>query len=61
MPYAAAGQWGYLRVLSPGDRRILPLNGGGSGTKTVGVPDPAAPESLSQGGEVPGPLSMLER
>jgi hypothetical protein len=26
MPYAAAGQWGYLRVLPEGDLRILPLN-----------------------------------
>src|SRR5579863_733017 len=28
MPYAQAGQWGYLRVLPIGDHRILPINGG---------------------------------
>jgi hypothetical protein len=27
MPYAQAGQWGYLRVLPTGDTRLLPLAG----------------------------------
>jgi hypothetical protein len=38
MPYAQAGQWGYLRVLPAGDRRLLPLNTSGPGTKTAGDP-----------------------
>lgn len=62
MPYAAAGQWGYLKVFPAGDRKIQPLNGGaGVGSKTAELPDQAAPENLSQQGNIPGPLSMLER
>jgi FtsP/CotA-like multicopper oxidase with cupredoxin domain len=61
MPYAAAGQWGYLRVLSVGDRRLLPLNRqGGRGSQTAEAPEgEAAPAELSgQTGQAPGPLSM---
>ncbi|HXN05989.1 MAG TPA: hypothetical protein VN944_02870, partial [Nitrospiria bacterium] len=51
MPYAEAGQWGYLRVLPAGDTSLLPLNGpAGSRTKTAEEIAPA-----------PGPLSMLEK
>jgi hypothetical protein len=48
MPYAQAGQWGYLRVLPAGDRKILPLGGGAPGIKTAGVPEEneAVPVSL---------------
>lgn len=28
MAYMEGGEWGFLRVLPAGDRRILPLNGG---------------------------------
>ena len=38
MPYAQAGQWGYLRVLPAGDRRVLPLNSGGPGGRTAELP-----------------------
>jgi hypothetical protein len=38
MPYTQAGQWGYLRVLPVGDRRILPLNSGGPGGRTAELP-----------------------
>jgi FtsP/CotA-like multicopper oxidase with cupredoxin domain len=38
MPYTQAGQWGYLRVLPAGDRRILPLNSGGPGGRTAELP-----------------------
>jgi FtsP/CotA-like multicopper oxidase with cupredoxin domain len=51
MPYAQAGQWGYLRVLPVGDRKILPLNGAEPGGKTAEAGQ----------GEAPGPLSMLAR
>ncbi|MCG3116386.1 MAG: multicopper oxidase domain-containing protein [Candidatus Manganitrophus sp. SA1] len=62
MPYAAAGQWGYMKVLPAGDRKIQPLNGGaGVGSKTAELPDPEAPDTLSQQGDALGPLSMLER
>jgi hypothetical protein len=50
MPYSQAGQWGYLRVLPAGDRRILPLNSGQAGSRTAEVP--------SEGNAVP--VSMLE-
>ena len=50
MPFAAAGQWGYLRVLPAGDRKLLPLNNGEASSKTVSVPEGA-----------PGPLSMLAK
>jgi hypothetical protein len=51
MPYAQAGQWGYLRVLPVGDRRILPLNSGAAGGRTAELP--------SDGSAVP--VSMLEK
>jgi hypothetical protein len=38
MPYTQAGQWGYLRVLPAGDRRLLPLNSGGPGGRTAEAP-----------------------
>jgi hypothetical protein len=38
MPYSQAGEGGYLRVLPAGDRRILPLNSGGPGTRTAEAP-----------------------
>jgi hypothetical protein len=37
MPYAQAGQWGYLRVLPAGDRKIIPLNSGGPRIKAAEV------------------------
>ena len=52
MPYAQAGQWGYMRVLPVGDKRILPLNGGGASTKTA-----EAPQSEPNGNAVPVSLS----
>jgi hypothetical protein len=51
MPYAQAGQWGYLRVLPVGDRRILPLNSGEAGSRTAESPQEGAPV----------PVSMLEK
>jgi hypothetical protein len=51
MPYAQAGQWGYLRVLPVGDRRILPLNSGEVSGRTAELP--------SDGSAVP--VSMLEK
>ncbi|MHB8481964.1 MAG: multicopper oxidase domain-containing protein [Nitrospiria bacterium] len=54
MPFAEAGQWGYLRVLPAGDKSILPLNSapGAQTTKTA--------ESLpSVAGSLP--VSMLEK
>jgi len=62
MPYAAAGQWGYFKVLPPGNQAILPLNtGGGVGNRTAEAPDARGPEVLSGLEEAPGPLSMLEK
>lgn len=52
LPYTAAGQWGYLRVLPVGDRRILPLNSGGLGTKTA---------KDTQSDNAVGPLSLLQK
>ncbi|MBI3358498.1 MAG: multicopper oxidase domain-containing protein [Nitrospirae bacterium] len=37
MPFAAAGQWGYLRVLPEGDLKILPLNGARSPVNTASI------------------------
>ncbi|HET6370367.1 MAG TPA: hypothetical protein VFG95_04180, partial [Nitrospiria bacterium] len=52
MPYAQAGEWGYLRVLPVGDRSILPLNSASEpGGKTAGLPQEGAP----------GPVSMLQK
>ncbi|MEW6324959.1 MAG: multicopper oxidase domain-containing protein [Nitrospirota bacterium] len=56
MPYAAAGQWGYLRVLPAGDRRVLPLHGAGMGAQTAEAPTEAVP--AAQAGEAPVPVSM---
>jgi hypothetical protein len=56
MPYAQGGQWGYLRVLPAGDRRILPLNGSGTGTKTA-----EAPQTEETGSAVPVSLSENNR
>jgi FtsP/CotA-like multicopper oxidase with cupredoxin domain len=50
MPYAEAGQWGYLRVFPVGDQRILPLNSG-PGVKTAQSPHEG---SLT-------PVSMLQK
>ncbi|MFQ5780979.1 MAG: multicopper oxidase domain-containing protein, partial [Nitrospiria bacterium] len=62
LPYAAAGLWGYFKVLPSGNRAILPLNsGGGVGGRTAEVPQ-EAPEVISGlDEETPGPLSMLEK
>ncbi|HTP42693.1 MAG TPA: multicopper oxidase domain-containing protein [Nitrospiria bacterium] len=38
MPYAQAGEWGYLRVLPAGDRKIHPLNSGGPSLRAVQAP-----------------------
>ncbi len=35
MPFAQAGQWGYLKVLPKGDLRILPLNSRGMSNETA--------------------------
>jgi hypothetical protein len=62
MPYTQAGEWGYLRVLPVGDRRILPLNSGEAGGRTADVQPENAPEKLSGVEEkAPGPVSMLEK
>ena len=38
-PYQQAGQWGYFKVLPPGERSILPLGGASSkGVKTASSP-----------------------
>jgi len=53
MPYAEAGQWGYLKVLPVGDKSLLPINSGtsGLGSRTAEEPTPH-PGSV--------PVSMLE-
>jgi len=62
LPYAAAGQWGYFKVLPAGNQSILPLNsGGGVGSRTAEVPQVETPEVISGLEEVPGPISMLEK
>ncbi|MFQ5598684.1 MAG: hypothetical protein ACE5GK_11610, partial [Nitrospiria bacterium] len=62
LPYAAAGQWGYFKVLPSGNQAILPLNtGGGIGNRMADVPQETAPEVLSDVKETPGPVSMLEK
>ena len=63
MPYAAAGQWGYLRALPRGDKRILPLNGGSEpGGKMAETPAEGKPENVSEAKpNAPGPLSMLSK
>jgi hypothetical protein len=33
LPYSQSGQWGYLRVLPSGDKRLQPLSAGGVGSK----------------------------
>ena len=37
LPYAQSGQWGYLRVLPPGDNRIRGLTDARSGSQRAGV------------------------
>ncbi|MBI3802149.1 MAG: multicopper oxidase domain-containing protein [Nitrospirae bacterium] len=59
MPFAAAGQWGYLRVLPAGDRKILPLNSGGPTGKTASNSDGQTPAPVAQEGGI-GPVSMLK-
>jgi FtsP/CotA-like multicopper oxidase with cupredoxin domain len=60
MPYTQAGQWGYLRVLPVGDRKIQPLNGKGTvGGKTAEAPSADEPQAAAE--PAPGPVSMLER
>jgi hypothetical protein len=60
MPYTQAGQWGYLKVLPVGDRKILPLNGKAAvGGKTAEVPSADEPQAAAE--SAPGPVSMLER
>jgi hypothetical protein len=59
MPYTQAGQWGYLRVLPAGDRRVLPLNRSGVGSQTAEAPIDGTPAAQS-GEPVPGPVSMLD-
>jgi hypothetical protein len=51
MPYTQAGQWGYLRVLPAGDRRVLPLNRGGVGSQTAQTPVEGTPVSLLDRGK----------
>ena len=57
MPYAAAGQWGYLRVLPVGDHRILPLASGGPGNQTADAPTGSSPAAKAVE-KAPSPLSM---
>jgi hypothetical protein len=33
LPYSQSGQWGYMRVLPAGDKRLQPLSAGGVGSK----------------------------
>ncbi|MFQ5580984.1 MAG: hypothetical protein ACE5FZ_10265, partial [Nitrospiria bacterium] len=62
LPYAAAGLWGYFKVLPAGNQAILPLNSGGSvGSRTAEVPLEETPEVISGLEEAPGPLSMLDK
>jgi hypothetical protein len=37
LPYSQSGQWGYLRVLPPGDQRIAPLTGAAPALKQARV------------------------
>jgi len=60
MPFAAAGQWGYLRVLPAGDRKILPLNSGAPSGKTASISDEQSPAPVAQEGAI-GPVSMLHK
>lgn len=41
LPYSQSGQWGYMRVLPPGDQRLLPLSGSGAGMKSASLEDAA--------------------
>jgi FtsP/CotA-like multicopper oxidase with cupredoxin domain len=60
MPYAQAGQWGYLQVLPVGDKRILSLNGGAAGGQTAEIPPADRSEEVSETKPVPtSPVSML--
>jgi len=55
MPFAAAGQWGYLRVLPTGDTRILPLHGERRPLNTASGNIPSTLEKE----DVSVPVSML--
>jgi len=60
MPYAAAGEWGYLRVLPVGDHRIQPLNrAGGPGMQTAETP--GTPKADAGSPSAPVPVSMLQK
>ncbi len=51
LPYAQSGQWGYLRVLPPGDNRIKRLSDARSGSQQAGVQEDGAgrcPSSISE-------------
>ena len=62
MPYAAAGEWGYLRVLPVGDHRIQPLNReGGPGMETASAPDQGGSSKADASGSAPVPVSMLRK
>ncbi|MBN4054232.1 hypothetical protein JYT87_00820 [Nitrospira defluvii] len=62
LPYAAAGQWGYFKVLPAGNQAILPLNsGGGIGSRTAEVIREGVPELMSGLEEATGPISMLNK
>ncbi len=41
LPYSQSGQWGYFRVLSKNDQRILPLRGVAPGVKEARGPRPS--------------------
>ncbi|MBI3995863.1 MAG: hypothetical protein HY349_07795 [Nitrospirae bacterium] len=52
MPFAQAGQWGYLKVLPAGDNKIQPLNSGGPGRRTA---------EMQQEETTGVPVSMLQK
>jgi len=61
MPYAAAGEWGYLRVLPMGDHRIQPLNRAGApGMQTAETPGTPKADAGSPS-STPVPVSMLQK
>ncbi len=48
LPYSQSGQWGYLRVLPPGDQRIAPLTGAAPALKQARVePSDRGPSYVS--------------
>jgi hypothetical protein len=50
LPYSQSGQWGYMRVLPPGDQRIKPLTGGKIGAQQAGADDAVQTRSVSLSG-----------